>query len=113
CRYTIHHATFKHTWANARQYDDGGEIGYNALGVRYGKNGVFGPESDHDIAPPPDRATELLWISCMLSRSVYGYITRNEDRDIHPAFVDLLERYREDFAALDVDIDTIQSRTNI
>lgn len=113
CRYTIHHATFKHTWANARQYDDGGEIVYNALGVRYGKNGVFGPESDHDIAPPPDRATELLWISCMLSRSVYGYITRNEDRDIHPAFVDLLERYREDFAALDVDIDTIQSRTNI
>jgi CRP-like cAMP-binding protein len=113
CRYTIHHSTFKHTWANARQYDDGGEIVYNALGLRYGKNSVFGPESDHDIAPPPDRATELLWISCMLSRAVYGYITRNEDRDIDPAFVEMLERHRGDFAALDVDIDTIQSRTNI
>ncbi len=113
CRYAIFHATFKHTWANARQYDDGGEILYNCLGLRYGENGVFGPESDESIAPPPDRATELLWISCMLSRAVYGYITRNEDRDIDPAFVDLLERHREEFAAIGLDIDSIQSRTNI
>jgi hypothetical protein len=113
CRYTIYHSTFKHTWANARQYDDGGELAYNGLGLRYGNNGVFAPESDPSIAPPPDRATEQLWISCMLSRSVYGFVMRNEDRDINPVFVDMLDRRRAEFAAVGLDIDTIQSRTNI
>jgi len=113
CRDVIYHATFKHTWANARQYDDVGEIVYNSLGIRYGENGPFGPESDSSIAPPPDIATEQLRIGRMLSTSVYGYITRNEDNDIHPAFIDLLQRRRGEFEALGFDIDTIQSRTNI
>lgn len=113
CRYTIYHATFKHTWANARQYVDGGEILYNCLGLRYGENGLFVPESDHSVAPPPDRASQLLWISYMLSRSVYGHIMRNEDHDINPAFLETLEERRAEFAAVGLDIDTIQSRTNI
>lgn len=113
CRYVIHHATFKHTWANALQYDDGGEVLYNALGLRYGDHGIFAPESDHSIAPPPDRASEQLWISRMLSYAVHGYIMRNEDRDIHPALLECLERRRADFAAHGFDIDIIQSRTNI
>ena len=113
CRYVIYQSTFKHTWANARQYDDGGEILYNGLGLRYGPDGLFVPESDHRVAPPPDRATQLLWILFMLSRSVYGLIMRNEDRDIHPAFVEALEKRRADFEALGFDIETIQSRANI
>lgn len=113
CRYVIFHSTFKHTWANSKQYDDGGEILYNCLGLRYGDNGVFVPESDHSIAPPPDQSTELLWISYMLSKAVYGYVMKNEDNDIDPAFPELLEKRRADFARLDFDIDTIQSRTNI
>jgi len=113
CRYAIFHATFKHTWANALQYVDGGEVVYNNLGLRYGDNGVFAPESDHSTAPTPKHATEALWISFMLTYGVYGVITKNEERDIHPRFVELLESRRGEFAALDFDIDTIQSRTNI
>jgi CRP-like cAMP-binding protein len=113
CRYVVFHATFKHTWANALQYDDGGEILYNGLGLRYGDEGVFVPESDHSVAPPPDQASEQLWISRMLSFAVYGYITKNEDRDIHPAFIEALNRRRKDFEALGFDIASIQSRTNI
>ena len=99
--------------SNSKQFDDGGEILYNCLGLRYGDNGVFVPESDHSIAPPPDQSTELLWISYMLSKAVYGYVMKNEDNDIDPAFPELLEKRRSDFARLDFDIETIQSRTNI
>jgi hypothetical protein len=38
---------------------------------------------------------------------------RNEDNDINPALLELLEERREDFASVGLDIDTIQSRTNI
>lgn len=113
CAYVIYHATFKHTWANALQYDEGGEIVYNGLGLRYGDKGIFVPESDASISPPPNEASEQLWISCMLTRAAYGYIMRNEDNDINPALMEMLERRRADFAALGYDIDSIQSRTNI
>lgn len=113
CRYVIHHATFMHTWSNSRQYDDGGELVYNGLGLRYGDKGVLSPESDHRIAPRPDQASEQLWFGWLLSHSGYGYIMRNEDRDIHPQLVCMLREKKEQFAAIGVDIDTIQSRTNI
>lgn len=113
CRYSIYHATFKHTWANARQYDDAGEIFYAGLGIRHGDNGVLSPESDLSVSPAPREATEQLWLSYMLAKAVYGYILRNEDNDIHPSLLERLENRRAEFAALDFDIDTIQSRTNI
>jgi len=113
CRYVIHHATFKHTWANRRQYDDGGELRYATLGLRYGPHGIFGPESDDAMLPPPAHASESLWIAYMLSHAVYGLIMRNEDRDVPPALREHLARRRHEFAAVGVDIDTIQSRTNI
>lgn len=113
CRYVIHHASFKHTWANRQQYEDGGELRYATLGLRYGPDGLFGPESDEAMLPPAAHASESLWIAYMLSHAVYGHIMRDEDRDIHPALREQLERRRTAFAALGVDIDTIQSRTNI
>jgi len=113
CRYAIYHASFKHTWANARQYDDAGELLYAGLGLRHGDNGVLAPESDLSISPAPLEATEQMWLSYMLSKAVFGYVTRNEDRDIHPALIEILESRREAFAELGLDIDSIQSRTNI
>jgi hypothetical protein len=65
------------------------------------------------IAPDLTRSTQMMWWSNMLSRTGYGYITKNEDSDINPKLIEALEAKREDFNALGFDIDTIQSRTNI
>lgn len=113
CRYVIFHASFMHTWSNSRQYDDGGEVTYSGLGLRYGEHGVLSPESDASIAPPPGQASEQLWFGWLLSKTGYGYIMTNEEHDIHPKLVELLRRRKDDFAALGVDIHSIQSRTNI
>ena len=113
CRYVIFHATFRHTWSNSQQYDDGGEILYNGLGLRFGDHGVLAPESDLSIAPPPDRASELLWISAMLSKAAYGFILANEEHDIYPAFLEILRRRTGEFKELGVDVRKISSRVNI
>jgi hypothetical protein len=113
CRYVIFHATFMHTWSNSRQYDDGGELTYNGLGLRYGDHGVLVPETDHSILPPPALATKQLWFAWLLSQTGYGYIMKNEEHDIHPKLVELLREQKDKFAALGIDINTLQSRTNI
>ena len=113
CRYAIFHATFMHTWANSRQYDDGGELLYNGIALRHGTHGVLSPEADLSIAQPPDLSTDQLWFAWMLSTCSYGFITKNEDRDIHPQLIRLLQQKRAAFEEVGVDINTIQSRTNI
>lgn len=113
CRYVIMHATFMHSWANDRQHDDGGEVLYSSLGLRYGDHGVFAPESDLSIAPSPRHASEQLWFATFLSRTKFGFIMKNEDRDIPPLFLEILREYKPQFDALDFNIDDLQSRTNI
>lgn len=114
-RYAIMMATFMHTWINEHQYDDVGEIRYAGGGLRFGESedGILSPEDDDDIAPELDVATTSLWFANILSRTEYGFITRNEEGDVNPRFADLLEAHRDEFASYDVDIDTIESRTNI
>ena len=102
-----------HTWANSRQYDDGGELLYNGIALRHGTHGVLSPEADLSIAQPPDLSTDQLWFAWMLSTCSYGFITKNEDRDIHPQLIRLLQQKRAAFEEVGVDINTIQSRTNI
>lgn len=113
CKYVIHHTTFMHWWSNSKQYDEGGELRFNGLGLRYGNNGIFTPESDDSVLPPAEDATMQLWISYMLSKTNFGFLLKNEDKDIHPKFVELLQKYRDDFSAMGVDISLITSRTNI
>ncbi|MCE2496077.1 MAG: hypothetical protein J4F31_05815 [Flavobacteriales bacterium] len=55
----------------------------------------------------------MMWFSNLLSRNEYGFITRNEENDIDPLFCHLLEEKREAFKELYVEIDNIESRTNI
>ena len=112
-RYVIFHATFFHSWPNSRQLDDCGEILYSGLGLRYGNEGVMAPESDLSIAPPPAHASEQLWFANALTKTEFGFIMTNEDRDIHPKLPQLLRARREAFADLGVNIYKIQSRTNI
>lgn len=115
CRYAIMMATFSHTWINEHQYDDLGEILYSCGGLRFGEkeSGVIGPESDPHIAPDLTRSTQMLWFTNFLSRTEYGFITRNEENDIHPYFIELLLKHKDEFMELGVDIESIESRTNI
>lgn len=115
CKYAIMMATFMHTYVNEHQYEDIGEVLYNSLGLRYGESeeGILRPESDLSIAPDLTRATQMMWFSNLLSRTEYGFITRNEEDDIHPYFCKLLEDKKEEFLKLNVIVDNIESRTNI
>lgn len=115
CRYAIMMATFMHTWINEHQYDDLGEVMYNCGGLRFGtdEKGVLAPETDLSIAPDLTRSTQQLWFTNFLSRTEYGFITKNEDGDVNPRFTKLLEDRRADFERIGVDIDSIESRTNI
>ena len=104
-----------HTWVNEHQYEDIGEVLYSSLGLRFGnhEDGIFRPEGDYSISPDLTRATQMMWFSNLLSRTEYGFITRNEENDIDPLFAKLLEKKRAEFKELYVDIDNIESRTNI
>ncbi|MGL1887025.1 MAG: hypothetical protein OCD76_10975 [Reichenbachiella sp.] len=115
CTYMIYQATFGHTWSNSKQYDDIGEVLYGSLGVRFGDgpDGVMGPETDYSIAPDLTRSTQMMWWSNMLSHTGYGFIMADEDGDVPPDLRKRLEEQRQAFADLDLDIDIIQSRTNI
>ena len=115
CKYAIMMATFMHTYVNEHQYDDIGEILYCSLGLRFGesKEGIFKPENDYSISPDLTRSTQMLWFSNLLSRTEYGFITRNEENDIHPLFCKLLKEQEEAFAVLNIEVDNIESRTNI
>jgi hypothetical protein len=55
----------------------------------------------------------MMWWSNMLSKTGYGFITKNEDNDINPKLIEALKAKETDFNALGFNIDTIQSRTNI
>ena len=115
CRYAIMQATYMHTWINEHQYDDLGEVRYSCGGLRFGDgpSGIMAPESDDAIAPDLTRSTQMLWLTNILSRTEYGFITRNEERDVNPHLIRLLQDRREVFDQLGVDIDAIESRTNI
>jgi hypothetical protein len=113
CRYIIFFATFRHSWANNLQWEDVGEVLYSCLGLRWGQGNVLAAEEDPDVAPPPDEATEMLWISWMLSKTTYGFLLSNEEGDVHPRFVELLRVRAAEFAALGLDVRTVQSRINI
>jgi hypothetical protein len=110
CRYVIYFATFRHAWANNLQWEDAGEVLYSCLGLRWGKGEILVAEDDPEVAPPPDHATEMLWISWMLSKTNYGYLVANEENDVHPRFVELLRAHTAEFAAWGLDIRTVSSR---
>ncbi|RKH04219.1 lipoxygenase family protein [Corallococcus carmarthensis] len=113
CRYVIFFATFRHAWANNLQWEDAGEVLYSCLGLRWGKGGALSTEEDLDVAPTPDEATEMLWISWMLSKTNYGFILSNEEEDLHPRLLELLRTHAAEFAALGLDVRTVSSRINI
>lgn len=117
CRYCMMISTFMHSFFNEHQYEDIGEVLYNSLGLRFGtgKTGVMAPESDTDIAPTLEHATQMMWFSNLLSSTEYGSIERNEEGDINPGLLAALKRYRSRIEQGDkgMQVKDIESRTNI
>ncbi len=113
CRYVIYHATFKHSWSNKRQYDEGGELRFSGVGLRYSQSGELAHEDDDSVIPPPILASFQLLISYILAHTDGGSITQNPDRDIHPEFIELLEAHRGQFADLGFNIDEIGVCANV
>jgi hypothetical protein len=105
-------ATFRHAWANNLQWDDGGEVRYSNLSLRWSAGDPL-DASDDDVLPPIDDATDMLWISWMLSKTSYGTLLANEDGDVHPRLVRLVRARREEFLALGFDVDRLGARINI
>jgi hypothetical protein len=115
CSYIIFVTTYLHTWINEHQYDEFGELLYNCVGLRFGDgtNGVMAPESDLRIAPDLTIATQTLWFANLLSRTEFGFITRNEEGDVDPNFSRMLLAKKDEFHDLGVNVHNIESRTNI
>jgi hypothetical protein len=115
CRYAIMIATFMHTWINEHQYDDIGEVLYSSLGLRFGvgPDGIMAPEEDYRIAPDLKTSSGMLWFSNFLSRTEYGFITREPSHDVNPLFARLLEAKKAEFKKLGIDIASIECSTNI
>jgi hypothetical protein len=109
-RYVIFHATFFHAWANDRQHDDGGELRYNALGLR---GDGWGEEANDAIAQPASAATDQLFLALYLQTTAYGYLLKNEDGDVPRAFIDLLAAQADEWRAIGVDPGAIRSCINI
>lgn len=58
CVYIIYHCTFFHSWVNNKQYDDGGDIEYTAIGLWDDKNPAYNPVS---VATKNATQTILMW----------------------------------------------------
>lgn len=115
CAYMIMVATYLHTWINEHQYEQLGEVLYSCGGLRFGdkERGVIAPESDLSISPCLARASQGLWFGNILSRTEYGFITTNNESDVNPNLIKMLLDKEHEFKALNVDVRTIESRTNI
>ncbi|MDX5429256.1 MAG: hypothetical protein LPK79_14235 [Bacteroidota bacterium] len=115
CAYMIMIATYMHTWINEHQYDQLGEVLYSCGGLRFGEKerGILAPESDMSISPDLSRATQGLWLANILSRTEYGFITTDNEKDVHPRLIEMLKEKEKAFEALHVNIHEIESRTNI
>lgn len=112
CRYVLFFATFRHAWANNLQWDDGGEVRYTNLALRWSEGDPLDAPED-DALPPVDDATDMLWISWMLSKTSYGTLLSNEEGDVHPRLVRLVRARREELLALGFDVDRLGARINI
>lgn len=108
CRYMIYQLTYWHTGIHLYHNPEFGELRYGDLL----RNGSMGPEDDDSIMPGQEPAAIILGASNMLTNFKYGYITKNEDGDLSPYLVELVESNRTAFKELGYDVDDLRSRLN-
>lgn len=109
CAYLLYHSTFKHSWVNDLQYLMGGEIEFSSLGV---VDDLTNMRVDPSKVVPPSEALEYPFITYILNYTEYGYIMRNEDKDMNPDLIKAIVSRSDDFAKLNYNIREIRSCIN-
>eukprot|EP01064_Diplonema_japonicum_P012597 TRINITY_DN1_c0_g1_i3.p1 TRINITY_DN1_c0_g1~~TRINITY_DN1_c0_g1_i3.p1 ORF type:complete len:608 (+),score=232.26 TRINITY_DN1_c0_g1_i3:55-1878(+) len=94
CRYILLLTTFKHSWVNDAQYDIGGWPEFASLGMRFD---IFDPA--HENKDPVAFSIKHLQttITWLLRNTKWGYITKDEARDMHPELLKLLNEKKDVF----------------
>ncbi|MFN6567021.1 phenylpyruvate tautomerase MIF-related protein [Dendronalium sp. ChiSLP03b] len=108
CKYVIYQCTFWHTWIHNEHNSEFGELKYGDLLT----NGSMGDEDDESVLPGRQVASIILAVTNMLTNFNYGYILKNEDGDVPPELIKLIESKKAEFEKLGFDLATLRSRLN-
>lgn len=108
CKYVIYQCTFWHSWVHNEHNPEFGELKYGDLL----SNGSMGDEDDESVLPGRDVASIILAVSHMLTNFKYGYILKNEDGDVPPELIKLIQSKKAEFEKLGFDLTTLRSRLN-
>lgn len=108
CKYVIYQCTFWHSWIHNEHNPEFGELKYGDLLT----NGSMGDEDDESVLPNPQVASIILAVTNMLTNFNYGYILKNEDGDVPPELIKLIESKKAEFEKLRFDLTTLRSRLN-
>lgn len=97
CAYAIYHSTIWHDWRNDNQVKYAGEIDYARMSLNY----------------EVKDASFQLFVMNILSSIKYGYIVKNEDKDIPVMLISKLKSRIDDFKSYGYDLRDLRSRINI
>jgi hypothetical protein len=97
CAYAIYHSTMWHDWRNDNQTKYAGEIDYARMALNY------------DVKD----ASFQLFVMNILTSIKYGYILKNEDKDIPVMLISKLKSRIDDFKNYGYDLRDLRSRINI
>lgn len=97
CVYAIYHSTMWHDWRNDNQAKYAGEIDYARMALKYNAKD----------------ASFQLFVMNILSSIKYGYILKNEDKDIPVLLISKLKSRIDDFKNHGYDLRDLRSRINI
>jgi linolenate 9R-lipoxygenase len=86
CIYVIYHSSFLHSWVNYKQYEDGGDIDYAALGLWDSHH------QEYDPIAVTQRQIKQVVLAWTLSNVRYNPVMENGS----PALKDLFWRYRDE-----------------
>jgi len=107
-RYVIYQCTFWHSWIHNEHNPEFGELKYGGLL----RNGSMGDEDDESVLPSREVASIILAVTHMLDNFNYGFMIKNEDGDIMPDLIQLLDQNKAAFDNLGFDLNTLRSRLN-
>jgi Lipoxygenase len=97
CVYAIYHSTMWHDWRNDNQAKYAGEIDYARMALNY------------DVKD----ASFQLFVMNILNSIKYGYILKNEDKDIPVMLISKLKSRIDNFKSYGYDLRDLRSRINI
>eukprot|EP01064_Diplonema_japonicum_P028994 TRINITY_DN458_c0_g5_i1.p1 TRINITY_DN458_c0_g5~~TRINITY_DN458_c0_g5_i1.p1 ORF type:complete len:636 (+),score=193.31 TRINITY_DN458_c0_g5_i1:59-1909(+) len=109
CKYLLMYTTVKHCWTNDLQNEIGGQPDFCSFGVDFN---ILKPENVARDPIDPEIVAWLIRSSWFVVAQKWGYIMKDEARDMNPRLKELLEENRETFKKWDYDIDNIRNCIN-